>query len=211
MGCSFEKDLDEFLFACHRVGGYGLVRCSSGNLSWRLGSELMAVTAKGSWLGELEKEQIAICRLSDGGCVNGRTASVEEGMHRAVLTHRADVEVVLHFQTPCATAMACEESVPEAESFFVIPEVPYYVGKVGLVEYLTPGTEELAAAVGEAMRGHDLVLLRNHGQVAVGKTFDEVIQRAAFFELACEILLVGRSARRLSEGALAALSKVSYG
>ena len=125
MNCSFEKDLDEFLFACHRVGGYGLVRCSSGNLSWRLGGELMAVTARGAWLGELEKEQIAICRLSDGECVNGKTASVEAGLHRAVLNQRGDVETVLHFQTPCATAMACGESVPEAESCFVIPEAPY--------------------------------------------------------------------------------------
>ena len=40
-----------------------------------------------------------------------------------------------------------------------------------------------------AMAKHDLVQIRNHGQVTVGCDFRHVIQNAAFFELACEIVL----------------------
>ena len=38
----------------------------------------------------------------------------------------------------------------------------------------------------------NLALLRNHGQVVVGKSLDDAIQRAVFFELACTVLVLGR-------------------
>lgn len=170
MGChdmEVDKDLGEFIFACHRAQGYGLVCYSSGNMSWRLNDELVAITAKGAWLGEMEREDIAICRLADRQCVNGKKCSVESGFHLGILNSRADVNVVLHFQSPAATAMACGD--PAKVDFNVIPEVPYYVGPVGIVEYFTPGSRELAAAVTEVMKDHDLVLLRHHGLVAAGK------------------------------------------
>jgi ribulose-5-phosphate 4-epimerase/fuculose-1-phosphate aldolase len=41
------------------------------------------------------------------------------------------------------------------------------------------------------MKDHDLVLMQNHGEVTVGKSYEEAIQRAVFFELACRIIVVG--------------------
>lgn len=41
----------------------------------------------------------------------------------------------------------------------------------------------------EAMRAHDAVLMSNHGQVVCGKSFDEVLERALFFEMACRIIV----------------------
>jgi ribulose-5-phosphate 4-epimerase/fuculose-1-phosphate aldolase len=41
------------------------------------------------------------------------------------------------------------------------------------------------------MKDHDLAMMANHGQIVVGKSFDDVIQKAVFFELACEIILRG--------------------
>jgi ribulose-5-phosphate 4-epimerase/fuculose-1-phosphate aldolase len=41
------------------------------------------------------------------------------------------------------------------------------------------------------MAAHDMVLLSNHGQVTAARDFDHVLQNAEFFELACEIILLG--------------------
>jgi ribulose-5-phosphate 4-epimerase/fuculose-1-phosphate aldolase len=49
----------------------------------------------------------------------------------------------------------------------------------------------LAKAVTAAMRTHNLVQLRNHGQVTAAADFRHAIQNAVFFELACEIILRG--------------------
>jgi ribulose-5-phosphate 4-epimerase/fuculose-1-phosphate aldolase len=62
---------------------------------------------------------------------------------------------------------------------------------VARVPYFTPGSEALAAAVTQAMRTHDMVLLSNHGQVTAARDFDHVLQNAEFFELACQIILLG--------------------
>ena len=196
-----EKYLEEFVTACHRVASHGLVRSSSGNLSWRVNEEYMLITATRSWMGEMSKEQIAVCRISDGTVLNEKKPSAENGFHCGILRERSDVNVVLHFQSPCATAIAC--SGRDYNNFSVIPEIPYYLGQIATVPYLNPGSNELAREVISAMKEHDLVILKNHGQVTVGNNFDEVIQKASFFELACEIIIhAGDQVQFLSQDAI---------
>ncbi len=200
-----ENHLEEFAAACRRVAAFGLVRCSSGNLSWRV-KEYMLITATRSWMGELTGEQIAVCRIPDGTVLNEKRPSAESGFHFGILRERSDVNVVLHFQTPFATAVACRGR--EQKNFFVIPEIPYYIGPIAVVPYLNPGSTDLARGVIEAMKGHDLVILKNHGLVTAGKNFNDVIQKASFFELACEIILRGGDhIQFLSEDAVAYLRK----
>lgn len=199
-----ENHLDEFAAACRRIAASGLVRCSSGNLSWRVDEEYMLITTTRSWMGELTREQIAVCRISDGSVLNEKNPSAENGFHFGILRERSDVNVVLHFQTPFATAVACRGR--DLKNYFVIPEIPYYIGPIAVVPYLNPGSSDLALEVVFAMKGHDLVILKNHGQVTVGKSFDDVIQKASFFELACEIILrAGDQIQFLSEDAVAYL------
>ncbi|HEX41086.1 MAG TPA: class II aldolase/adducin family protein [Phycisphaerales bacterium] len=177
-----------FVAACHRAGRFGLLGYSSGNMSCRLGNGYVALSASGAWLGEIRSEQVAVCTLADARSVNGVKPTVETGIHLGILRGREDVNVVLHFQSPYATVLACGVQLPER--FDVIPEVPYYIGPVGVVEYLRPGSRELADAVVAAAHEHDLVILRNHGQVVLGKDYNDAIAKAGFFELACRVLVL---------------------
>ncbi|MFC1895915.1 class II aldolase/adducin family protein [Thermodesulfobacteriota bacterium] len=179
--------VDNFVQACHKAAGRALVRCSSGNLSMRLGDDRLLVTSSRSWMESISADQVSVCRISDGCLLGGRKPTVEIGFHAGILRTRPDVKVVLHFQTPCATTVACQQ--PEKTDFFVIPEIPFYIGHVARVPYLLPGSKELANAVTDAMRDHDMVIMSNHGQVAVGNDVDHAIQNAEFFELACEVIL----------------------
>ena len=52
---------------------------------------------------------------------------------------------------------------------------------------MTPGSDDLAQAVATALLGHDLVILQNHGQVTVGRNYQDALQRAVFFEFAAAI------------------------
>jgi ribulose-5-phosphate 4-epimerase/fuculose-1-phosphate aldolase len=115
----------------------------------------------------------------------------------------------MHFQTPCATALACQER--EHISYFVIPEIPFYVGPVARIPYLAPGSQELARAVIAAMLTHDMVVMGNHGQVTVARDVDHAIQNALFFELACEIILrCANKAVSLPEKEVQALLKLRH-
>lgn len=188
--------LDEFAEGCRQVAAHGLVRCSSGNLSWRIGTDCMLIKSSRSWIGEMTRDAIAVCRISDGKPLTAITPSVEIGFHAGILRRRREMNIVLHFQTPFATALACSRQ--KTINYNVIPEIPFYLGTIATIPYLPPGSQALAKAVALAMRTHDLVQLRNHGQVTVGKNFRQVIQNAVFFEMACEILChAGKEARAM--------------
>lgn len=184
-----EQTVREFVEACRDAARLGLVRCSSGNMSLRLDSDRMLITASRTWMEHLTADGTCVCRISDETPVDGKRPSVEIGFHAGVLRCRPEVNVVLHFQTPCATALASRD--PEDVNYFVIPEIPFYVGPVARIPYEQPGSEALADAVADAMRTHDMVTIANHGQVTAADSFAHAIQNAAFFELACEIILHG--------------------
>ena len=182
-----DRHFEEFLAAAHRYGTAKLMLCSSGNLSWRVG-DLALVSGTGSWVPALQREKVAVCNIADGTPLNGVKPSMESTFHLGVLRERPDVNVVLHFQSEYATAVACMKRKPT--NFNVTAEVPVHVGReIPVVPYFRPGSPELAAAVVEAMRNHNSVLLTNHGQVVCGKDFDQVFERATFFEMACRIIV----------------------
>jgi ribulose-5-phosphate 4-epimerase/fuculose-1-phosphate aldolase len=200
-----ERQKKAFVAACHRAArDYGLMRCSSGNMSWRVDTHCMLVTGTRTWLADIRANQVAIVRLADGAVLNDCKPSVESAFHAGVLRARPDRNVVLHFQTPFATTLACSSGA--SVDFHVIPEIPYYIGEIAIVPYLAPGSPELAQAVIQALTRHDLAVLRNHGQVVVGEAFDDTLQKAVFFELACEILVrAGNRIHPLPKGARASL------
>ena len=195
---------NEFVAACHEAEDRGLMRCSSGNLSWRVGDGRMLVTRTRSWLGRLTVDDIAVCAIEDGTVLNGVKPTVEARFHTGILRARPDVNVVLHYQSPCATALACQKR--KHANYDVIPEIPFYIGPIGQVPYLPPGSPELADAVIEVMTAHNLAVMANHGQITVAQDFDHVIQNAEFFELASQIILLsGRCLDPLSAKAVKAL------
>lgn len=183
------QQIDEFVKYAHKVGSAGLTVCSSGNLSLRIGDEVL-VSATGSWVPDLTPDKVAVLRFSDGVSLNGVKPSMESVFHLGVMRNRApEVNCVLHFQSPYATAVACMKNRPE--NFNFTAECPIHVGReIPMIPYRRPGSPELAALVVEAMKEHDSVMLLKHGQVVCGKDFNQAFERAMFFEMACRIAVI---------------------
>ncbi len=206
-----DAHIQAFLRAAMQVAEKGLVRCSSGNLSQRLNDDTLLIKASRAWMETLDAAQLAVCRISDGARLEGAPPSVETALHAGILRVRPDAHVVLHFQSPFATAAACRDDA-ESLPFQLTSEMPYYVGSVGVVPFHIPGTPELANAVVHAAARHNMILLRNHGQVTFGATFEETIQRAVFFEMNCEILFrAGARLHPLAPASVTALMDMSRG
>ncbi|MHC4855838.1 MAG: class II aldolase/adducin family protein [Planctomycetota bacterium] len=200
--------IKEFVAACHKVAEYGLVSCSSGNLSRRIEPDTALLSASGSWLAELTEEQVVVCAMDSGCCLNGKVPTCESVYHLGILKNRPDVNVVLHFQSPYATAIACDEKDSLNSNMTI--EVPVYIGTPAIVPYLSPGSGELARAVIDAFKDPKtyLAVLKNHGLISVGKDFNDAIQKAVFFEMACKIILTNPNAKPLDDDAVKRLHKV---
>lgn len=183
-----DEHIEQFIAQAHRVGDARLTLCSSGNLSWRIGENAL-VSGTGSWVPTLSKEKVAVCKIETGEVLNGVRPSMESGFHLGIFRERPDVNVVLHFQSCYATAVACMKQVPA--DFNVTAEIPCHVGsEIPVIPYFRPGSPELASHVIQAMKNHNSALLQKHGQVVCGKNFDEVFERATFFEMACRIIVL---------------------
>lgn len=183
------KQIDEFIRQAHRVGRAGLTICSSGNLSWRLPNGEVLISGTGSWLPELTADRVAVVSLTDGRVLNGVKPSMESGFHLNVMRERADVGVVLHFQSPYATAIACMKDRPADFNFTA--EMALHVGvDIPMIPYFRPGSPQLAERVIEAMKSHNSIMLLKHGQVVCGADFDQAFERAMFFEMGCRIAIL---------------------
>ena len=183
-----DNHIQEFVAQAHRVGELGLTICSSGNLSWRIGDKAL-ISGTGSWVPSLRPDQVSVCDVATGEVLNGVKPSMESVFHLGVMRERHGVGVVLHFQSPYATQVACSAIRPK--SYNVTAEIPLHVGRViPEIPFYRPGSPELAEAVVNALRGHNSALMLKHGQVVCGKDFNDVIQRAMFFEMACRICVL---------------------
>lgn len=183
-----EKHIDEFVAQARRIGKERLQLCSSGNLSWRAEEDIALISGTGAWLSRLAKEDTAVCEISTGNRLSGARPSMESGFHLGILREREEVNVVFHFQSEFATAVACMKNKPV--NFNILAEIPCYCGEdIPVIPYFLPGSPELAQAVVETLKNHDVAILNKHGQVACGKDFDDVLQKALFFEMACRIIV----------------------
>lgn len=193
------SQIQEFVRQARRVGDAGLTICSSGNISWRLpDSDEVLLSGTGSWVPELTADRVAVCRLADGTILNGVKPSMESVFHMGVMRRRPDVNVVLHFQSPYATAVACMAERPD--NFNFTAEMALHVGEeIPMIPYFRPGSPQLAEHVVEAMTDHNSVMLLKHGQVVCGKDFDQAFERAMFFEMGCRIaVLCGKNVNPLT-------------
>lgn len=184
-----KNQIAEFVEYARKIGSAGLTVCSSGNLSVRHGDEVL-VSGTGSWLPELKESNVSVVAFDDGRILNGVRPSMESVFHLGVLRERSpEINCVIHFQSPYATAVACMKKRPATLNFTA--ECPIHVGEdIPAIPYFRPGSPELAARVVEAMKNHNSVLLLKHGQVVCGKDFNQAFERAMFFEMACRIAVL---------------------
>lgn len=180
------SQIEEFVAQARRVGAAGLTICSSGNLSYRVpGTDEVLLSGTGSWIPELTPDRVSVCRLSTGEILNGVKPSMESVFHMGVMRQRPDVNVVLHFQSTYATAIACMDHRPADFNFTA--EMALHVGDIVQIPYHRPGSPELAAKVIEALKCHNSAMLLKHGQVVCGSSYDQAFERAMFFEMGCRI------------------------
>lgn len=199
-----EDRLDILVQAAHDAHVERLVVSTSGNISVRLRGELFAISAARCRLGRLEPGQAVAVGVSDGeyrpGAL-GESADVrpsrETPMHAAIYRARPEIGGVIHCQSVAATVLACRKG-PQPNLAF-IPELPVHVRKIARVLYLPPGSVELAAAAAKALEDEEvtIVQLSNHGQIVVGSTPAQAVERATFFELACRMALISETRQPL--------------
>jgi L-fuculose-phosphate aldolase len=116
-------------------------------------------------------------------------------MHLRIYTLRPDVMGVVHAHPPTATGFAIA-----GLSFddCVVPEIVATLGRVPLVPYGTPSTQELPDRLVPYVAAHDALLLANHGAVAYGPSLAGAINSMESIEQAARSMLVAHLLGRVN-------------
>jgi len=182
-----EKDLKEQIIKVgQRLSEKGLAIAKSGNISARLDQDSILITATGTILGELKDEDIVKVSLSANKCVSDRKPSSELPLHSLVYKN-FPAKVVVHAHPALINGYFAVNRDLKALTF----ETKFYLGDVPVVEQDTPTVTKPELVV-EALKSNNLVILKNHGAVAVGNTFEEALSLIEALEEAVRVAAVAR-------------------
>lgn len=168
----------------------GLVEGTAGNLSARLPDGNVALTPSSFDYADLTIPDLVVCS-PDGDVVDGeRSPTTEKALHLRALAEYTEIGATMHCHAKFASMFAVtRQPIPAVVEEFVV----YVGGDVGVAEYRTTGTEELADEVARHVRDRAAVLMANHGLFAVAKTPKEVLHVAQLVERTAEIVWGARA------------------
>jgi ribulose-5-phosphate 4-epimerase/fuculose-1-phosphate aldolase len=196
------------LALCARVlHEQGLAPASSGSLSHRLGEGLL-VTAAGAYFGRLSEDDFAYCDVSGEAALDGPRPTRDLPFHVAVYSQRPEVNTILQVRSPASVALSCLVEPTEAGNVLpmVTAQAVLRVGRVPMLEYMSPGAPAHAERLGRASRGVNAVLMQNLGLATFGRSPSEALSVAEEFEQTAKVwLLTFGSARTLADRELIAL------
>lgn len=173
---------------CHKMWQLGWVAANDGNVTARLPDGTFLSTPTGISKSFITPEKLL--KINDKGEVleggPGYKPSSEIKMHLRCYKERPDVQGVVHAHPPTATGYAVAGLSLDEYSMI---ETVIAVGSIPLTPFGTPSTNEVPEAIAPYLGKHDVMLLQNHGALAVGADVYTAYYRMETLELFAKISL----------------------
>jgi L-fuculose-phosphate aldolase len=173
---------------CRKMWQLGWVAANDGNVSVRLLDGTFLVTPTGISKSFITPEKIL--KINDKAEVldglPGYKPSSEIKMHLRCYRDRSDVNGVVHAHPPTATGYAVAGLSLDDYSMI---ETVIAIGSIPLTPYGTPSTSEVPEAIAPYLQDHDVMLLQNHGALAMGSDIYTAYYRMETLELFAKISL----------------------
>ncbi len=154
----------------------GLMISNDGNISVRLSDGNILITPTGVCKGRISPGDLLVIDLN-GNLVKPAAdptlrPTSEQPMHLEVFRQRPDVRAVIHTHLVFANALVISKGSIRMD---VIPEAAAAFGSVPVTDYSMPASPQNADAIRGLIAAHNVILIRNHGSLTVGKDLDEAL------------------------------------
>ncbi|MDO8661774.1 MAG: class II aldolase/adducin family protein [Candidatus Omnitrophota bacterium] len=164
----------------------GLAVAKSGNISSRLDDKNILITATGTSLGNLKYQDIVKVNSNSLSSSGVSKPSSELPLH-ALIHKNFSAKTILHAHPPLINGYFAVYSEIKALTF----ETKLYLGNVPVVPQETPAVTNPEAVV-EALKSSNLVVLKNHGVIAVTDQFSDGLNLIEALEEAVRSAAVAR-------------------
>lgn len=159
--------IEELNKYAHKLVDQGLVVGAGGNLSMRDGN-YMYISPSGFDLKEIEPHQWVKVDITTGEIEGSLRPSSEVLMHLECFRKNEEIKAVLHAHPTYSVGVSSAgKDIPP-----LFPDFPAMVKSVGYIDYIIPTTNLLAEKVAELV-DKDVIIMRNHGVLTLGKTMKE--------------------------------------
>ena len=167
----------------------GMMNSFEGNISVRKDG-LLYITPTGRSKALLTPNQIAVMDGEGNQIAGDFKPSSEFLMHRGVYGIRAGIGAVAHCHSPYLTAYALCHKELTCDCY---PEFLMHFKEIKVAPYGAPGTSAIYEGAKEILKNHCVVLLANHGVLAIGSTALMACCRLEAAEAAAKIISIARS------------------
>lgn len=169
--------------AGHELSETGLIARTWGNVGARTGPHSFVITASGKSYETLTEDEVVEVDMNDLSYSGAIAPSSEMKVHREIYLARPDVDFIIHTHQEYATAAGV---MGKGHIWFDKDH-----GSIGpgvlCADYALPGTKSLCKKIGVAVRNAsgNAVLMRRHGAVCYGRTYEEAFAVARDLEEGC--------------------------
>lgn len=184
----FKKNMENI---CHEIYGNGLTPGLSGNVSLKIPDlnekinktsvkhqAVILITPTGVSLKDINLKNIIVTDTAGNHLDGDGKPSSELYMHLRIYKVREDIQSIVHTHSPYATGFSfTNKQIPRLEGFGKIRE-PY----INVIDYAPPGSDELVELATEGVKNEDVLILKDHGVLAVGSNIENAAILADFTE-----------------------------
>jgi L-fuculose-phosphate aldolase len=177
---------DQITEIISRIYHAGLTTTSGGNISIRDGEGNIWVTPTAVDKGTLQRKDI-VCVEPDGTVSGYYKPSSEFPFHRAIYEARPDIKAVIHAHPPALVSFSIVRKLPDMN---IIPQAKHICGSIGYATYALPGGEQLGRKIASEFRkGHNAVIMENHGCVVGGADLKDAFIRFETLEFSARTII----------------------
>ncbi len=172
---------------CHKMWQLGWVAANDGNVSVKLPDGTFLATPTGISKSFITPEKLVHIDKDFNLLEESEyRPSSEIKMHMRCYEEREDVGAVIHAHPAVATGYAVANKALDQYSMI---ETVIAIGSIPVTPYGTPSTYEVPDNIAPYLGEHDVVLLQNHGALAVGADLLTAYYRMETLELYAKISL----------------------
>lgn len=185
--------------ACKHLYSKDLVWGFDGNISNKKLDGTFLVTSSGVCKKYIQESDI-INVDKDGNKLSGvGKISTEFTTHLACYNER-DIEYVVHAHPITATALTFSTDLLYLDQP-IVPEVVSQIGKIPIVRYETPGSNDLALAVKDAILRYpdsNYFMLKQHGVIGIGNNLENIVMHIEKIEYLSRIISICNNSTKSS-------------
>ncbi len=164
----YEKAKKDIIYWGSCLSQKGFAAARNGNISYRVDDDKVLMTAHNAYLGRLGEDEILLVDLEGNILEGDLELTAEKDLHLNIQRKFQDANVVFHAHPVYTTAFFHYFDTLDIFSF----EAKIYLGEPKPVPQDRPAVTEIDPVL-SALENNNIVVLKDHGVVAMGNDFKE--------------------------------------